>query len=135
MRFYVPAFIHLQPIMALVKLFVGGFPLDMEEIELAKLFALHGDISTMKIVRDKKTRICKGYAFIEMNDRAGAEASVVALNGTMLVGKELTVNINEEPADNSSSLPRPAAQLRPPVYQKLVRPTGEVRQKRPRRSV
>ena len=40
----------------MVKLFVGGFPLDIQEIELAQLFAPHGDISTVKIVRDKKTR-------------------------------------------------------------------------------
>lgn len=51
-------------LMELVKLFVGGFPLVIDELELAKLFGPHGDISTIKIVRDKKTRICKGYAFI-----------------------------------------------------------------------
>ncbi len=83
--------------MELVKLFVGGFPLDIDELELAKLFAPHGDISTIKIVRDKRTRICKGYAFIEMNDRKGAEAAVQALDGTEMNGKPLTVNINEQP--------------------------------------
>jgi RNA recognition motif-containing protein len=81
----------------MVKLFVGGFPLDIEEIELAKLFGPHGDISTIKIVKDKKTRLCKGYAFIEMEDRTSAENAAEALNGTMLNGKTLTVNINEEP--------------------------------------
>jgi RNA recognition motif-containing protein len=121
--------------MALVKLFVGGFPLDIEEIELAKLFAPHGDISTIKIVRDKKTKLCKGYAFIEMNERAGAEAAVEALNGTLLDGKVLTVKINEEPADNSSLLSEPTTQQRPPVYLKVLRPGNEVKKKRPRRSV
>ncbi|MEZ2338552.1 RNA recognition motif domain-containing protein [Mucilaginibacter sp. RCC_168] len=108
--------------MALVKLFVGGFPLDIEEIELAKLFAPHGDISTLKIVRDKKTKLCKGYAFIEMNERAGAEVAVEALNGTTLDGKELTVKINEEPADNSLLSDEFTVPQRPPVYQKVLRP-------------
>jgi RNA recognition motif-containing protein len=121
--------------MSLVKLFVGGFPLDIEEIELAKLFAPHGDISTIKIVRDKKTKLCKGYAFIEMNDRAGAEAAAEALSGTMLDGKELTVNINEEPAGNSSLLGESTVPERPLVYQKVLRPGNEVKKKRPRRSV
>ena len=103
--------------MSLIKLFVGEFPLDTEEIELAKSFAPHGDISTIKIIRDKKTKLCKGYAFIEMNDRAGAEAAVEALNGTMLDGKELTVNINEEPAGNSSLVSESTVHQRPPVYQ------------------
>lgn len=48
------------------KLFVSGFPLEITELELAQLIAAHGDISTIKIVRDRKTRICKGYAFTEM---------------------------------------------------------------------
>ena len=50
----------------MVKLFIGGFPLDMDEMGLAQLIAPHGNIEVMKIVRDKKTRIAKGYAFVEM---------------------------------------------------------------------
>ncbi|AMR30976.1 hypothetical protein A0256_05825 [Mucilaginibacter sp. PAMC 26640] len=89
----------------MIKLFVGGFPLEMGELELAKLFAIHGDISTLKIVRDKKTRVCKGYAFIEMVDRTGAETAIEALDGTMLEGKSLSVSIREE---------EPAAPVRKP---------------------
>jgi RNA recognition motif-containing protein len=110
----------------MVKLFVGGFPLEIEEIELAKLFALHGDINTIKIVRDKKTRICKGYAFIEMMDREGAENAAETLDGTLLDGKVLSVKINEEPVDNLR---------RPPGYQKVAKPGTEVKKKRPRRAV
>ncbi|MFI5159171.1 MAG: RNA-binding protein, partial [Sphingobacteriales bacterium] len=65
----------------MVKLFVSGFPLDIQEIELAKMFALHGDIVTIKLVRDKKTRVCKGYGFIEMTDEAAAENAIAALDG------------------------------------------------------
>ncbi|NNU33925.1 hypothetical protein HK413_06765 [Mucilaginibacter sp. S1162] len=101
----------------------------MEEIELAKLFAPHGDICTIKIVRDKKTKLCKGYAFIEMNDRAGAEAAVEALNGTTLDGKELTVKISEEPTDNSSLSDESTVPQRPPVYQKVLKPGNEVKRK------
>jgi RNA recognition motif-containing protein len=119
----------------MVKLFVGGFPLEIEEIELAKLFGMHGDISTIKIVRDKKTRICKGYAFIEMTERVGAENAVDALNGTLMNGKVLTVKINEEPAALPPPVPTAAAQTQMPVYQKVVKPSGEEKKKRPRRTV
>ena len=80
----------------MVKLFVSGFPLDITEIELAKLIAPYGDIATMKIVRDKKTRICKGYAFIEMETEEGAEQAIEALNGNLMQDRELTVKISEE---------------------------------------
>jgi RNA recognition motif-containing protein len=66
----------------MVKLFVGGFPLEMTELELVQLIAPHGDVSTIKIVRDKKTRVCKGYAFLEMTDRKGAEQVIEMLDGT-----------------------------------------------------
>ncbi len=79
------------------KLFVSGFPLDMNELDLAKLIAIHGDIDTLKIIRDKNTRICKGYAFVEMKNIDGAQAAVEALNGEFFHGKALTVNINNEP--------------------------------------
>ncbi|OOQ57884.1 RNA recognition motif domain-containing protein [Mucilaginibacter pedocola] len=119
----------------MVKVFVGGFPLDMEEMQLAMLFAPHGDISTLKIVRDKKTRICKGYAFIEMVDRAGAENAVEALDGTMFAGKTLTVNINEEPAVKPSIASSFNSYGRQPVYQKVQRLGTEVKKKRPRRVI
>jgi RNA recognition motif-containing protein len=120
----------------MVKLFVGGFPLEIEEIELAMLFGLHGDISTIKIVRDKKTRVCKGYAFIEMVNRTGAENAAEALNGTMIEGRALTVKINEEPVVVSPK-PKPAvgSQARTPIYQKVVKPNAETKKKRPRRSL
>ena len=81
----------------MVKLFVSGFPLDITEIELAKLIAPHGDIATIKIVRDKKTRVCKGYAFVEMETQEGAEQASEALNGSVMQERELTVKISEAP--------------------------------------
>jgi RNA recognition motif-containing protein len=122
-------------LMELVKLFVGGFPLEIDELELAKLFAPHGDISTIKIVRDKKTRICKGYAFIEMNDRRGAEAATEALDGADMNGKQLTVKINEEPDAKPIYAPKTSSPQRQPVYQKVSRPGTEERKKRPRKTL
>ncbi|WP_413667908.1 RNA recognition motif domain-containing protein [Mucilaginibacter sp. Mucisp86] len=80
----------------MVKLFVGGFPLEMTELELVKMIGPHGDVETIKIVRDKKTRICKGYAFLEMKDRTGAENAVIALDGTPIADRILSVKINDD---------------------------------------
>jgi RNA recognition motif-containing protein len=79
-----------------VKLFVGGFPLEMQELELVQIIAPHGNVETIKIVRDKKTRICKGYAFIEMTDRQNAEQVMDALDGAELKGRPLVINIVED---------------------------------------
>jgi RNA recognition motif-containing protein len=82
----------------MIKLFVGGFPLDIDEMDLAKLFGPFGDISTIKIVRDKRTRVCKGYAFIEMLSEQGALAAMAELDGASFGGRKLRVsNVPENP--------------------------------------
>ena len=77
----------------MTKLFVGGFPLDMNEIQLVQMVSPYGTVSTIKIVRDKKTGKCKGYAFLEMTDLAGAENAIEALDGTLTANRPLTLNI------------------------------------------
>jgi RNA recognition motif-containing protein len=118
----------------MVKLFVGGFPLDIEEIELVKLFAVHGDVSTVKIVRNKQTKICKGYAFIEMEERKGAENAMDALNGTIMDGKSLTVNINEETVMNVEPLIATRIFTKPVTSYIVEHPPIIEKKKRPRRT-
>jgi RNA recognition motif-containing protein len=80
----------------IAKLFIGGFPMDADELELAKLIGPFGDISTIKIVRDRKTGNCKGYAFIEMEDLIAAESAIEALHDTEMAGRQLTLRLVEE---------------------------------------
>jgi RNA recognition motif-containing protein len=93
----------------MVKLFVSGFPLEITEMELAQLVAPHGDIATIKIVRDRQTKKCKGYAFIEMATLTDAENAVIALDGAQLQDRELTVKISEDkPVAPKPSFKRPS---------------------------
>ncbi len=80
----------------MVKIFVGGFPLDTNELELVQLVSPYCEVSTIKIVRDKKTRICKGYAFLEVTTEQGAEQAVEALDGSTMGGRDLKLSIVEE---------------------------------------
>ncbi|HEY8931280.1 MAG TPA: RNA-binding protein [Mucilaginibacter sp.] len=104
----------------MVKLFFGGFPLDFTELDIAMLVGFHGDISTIKIVRDKKTRVCKGYAFLEMVNQEGADRAVEALDGTKVQGRVINVKIRED---------------KPVIKRPSFRPAGGdfKREKRPRR--
>jgi RNA recognition motif-containing protein len=118
-----------------MKLFVGGFPLDISEIELVKIFNLHGTVSTIKIVRDKKTRQCKGYAFLEMTDQAGADRSIEALDGTPMGDRFLSVKQTEDkPAAPKPKVytPKPWAKSTEHHYTKIDR-TNTDKKKRPRK--
>lgn len=108
----------------LVKLYIGGFPLEMTELELVQMVSHYGEVSTIKIVRDKVTRKCKGYAFMEVANREAADNVIDALDGTRMGDRELTISIKEDEP------------IRPvPVYKKVERPTGPVKKKRPRRQI
>eukprot|EP01037_Dinobryon_pediforme_P015115 gene15115-15258_t len=69
------------------QLFIGGFPLDITELELVQLVSPYGTVNTIKIVRDKKSGKCKGYAFLEMKDQTDAESVIDALDGSPMRDK------------------------------------------------
>jgi RNA recognition motif-containing protein len=118
----------------MVKLFIGGFPLDMEEIDLVKMVMPFGQVSTIKIVRDKKTRICKGYAFLEMHDREAAEEVIKNLNGHPIGDRTLSLSIREEKATGDGQPLRSATRVDPMVkYTKVERSSDLVKKKRPRK--
>jgi RNA recognition motif-containing protein len=123
----------------MVKLFVSGFPLKIDEIELAKIFSLHGDLKTIKLVRDKKTRVCKGYGFIEVADQASADNIVEMLNGYEMGDKQLVVNIRpEEPEGPPKPPPRRPFSPSPsysPRPSSSSGPSPEFKKKRPRRGM
>ncbi|MEJ2883030.1 RNA recognition motif domain-containing protein [Pedobacter sp. GR22-6] len=104
----------------MVKIFVGGLPPDVSEIDVVIQVSIYGQVITIKIVRDKVTRKSKGYAFLEMANQDGAEKAVEALNGTRFKGNVLTVRIADE------------APAKPKVYRK-VGPGTAVPPRRPRK--
>ena len=80
----------------MAKLFIVGFPKNIGDIELVELFSLHGAVNTVTIVTDKETREPKGYGFVTMNDDAGAERAIRALDGTKMGDRTLNVRFAEE---------------------------------------
>lgn len=89
-------FIFVIQTSVMVKLFISGFPLNSTELEIVQLVGPYATVSTIKIVRDKISKKCKGYAFLEITDEKDAEAAIEALSGTPMGDRELTLNIVEE---------------------------------------
>ncbi|TWR26800.1 RNA-binding protein [Mucilaginibacter achroorhodeus] len=121
------------------KLFVSGFPLEITEMELAVLIAPHGDINTIKIVRDKKTGKCKGYAFVEMATAEGATRAAGELDGLNIKDRELTVNINPDTPEQKGALASPVTNSQPVKLVEEARISSRIvkaeieKPKRPRR--
>jgi len=56
------------------------------------LFAVHGAVTSSRIITDKFTGQSRGFGFVEMSSDSEAQAAITALNGTELGGRTLTVN-------------------------------------------
>jgi RNA recognition motif-containing protein len=74
------------------KLYVGNLPYQTGEQELQELFAQHGSVDSVRVMRDMATGRARGFAFVEMTTDAEAETAAAKLNGHQLGGRALTVN-------------------------------------------
>jgi len=90
----------------MVKIFIGGLPDNIQEMDLAILVSLHGRVETIKIVRDRATGRCKGYAFLEIYSLPDAKNIVSTLNGETFKGNVITVKISEEESGVQAAKPK-----------------------------
>src|SRR5215469_16649967 len=74
------------------KLFVGNLSYNTTENQLQDLFAQHGAVTEVDMIMDKFSGRPRGFAFVTMETKEGAEAAVKALHGQDLDGRALTVN-------------------------------------------
>ena len=74
------------------KLYVGGLPYSVSDIQLEELFAAHGTVESARVITDRMTGRSRGFGFVEMSSQDEAEAAVTELNGSQLEGRTLTVN-------------------------------------------
>lgn len=74
------------------KIYVGNCSYDVTEQQLRDAFAAYGEVNTVNVITDRTTGRPRGFAFVEMSDRAAAQAAIRGINGTDLGGRTLKVN-------------------------------------------
>jgi RNA recognition motif-containing protein len=75
-----------------MNIYVGNLSRDLAENELREAFAAFGEVSSASIIKDKFTGESRGFGFVEMPNKAEADAAIAGLNGKDLKGRNLTVN-------------------------------------------
>lgn len=75
-----------------MNIFVGNLSPTVEDNDLMTLFSEHGQVKSVKIIRDMFTRQSKGFGFVEMSAAGEAQKAMETLNLYELKGKKLTVN-------------------------------------------
>jgi RNA recognition motif-containing protein len=75
-----------------MNIYVGNISSQLTEEELKEAFVAYGEISSVKLIKDKYTGEPRGFGFVEMPEKSEAEAAIASLNGKELKGKTLNVN-------------------------------------------
>ena len=75
-----------------IKLFVGNLSFNATQEQLQDLFAAHGTVVEIDVIKDKLSGRPRGFAFVSMETKEAADAAVQALNGKEIDGRALTVN-------------------------------------------
>lgn len=86
-----------------MKIFVGNLSHEVDEQELTALFAEHGSVSNVRIVRDGANQMSRGFGFVEMVRKVEAKKALKTLNDFELKGKKLSVNEAKPERDRNSA--------------------------------
>ena len=75
-----------------MNIFVANIERKVSDEKLLELFQEFGEVSSLKLIKDRDTGVSKGYAFVEMPNADEAQKAIDALNKTELEGRALAVN-------------------------------------------
>ena len=84
------------------KLFVGNLPFGVSDFELEDLFKGYGEVTSAKVIVDRRTGRSRGYGFVEMGTEDLAQQAIEALNGTELKGRPINVSLAREQTEGGS---------------------------------
>ena len=73
-------------------IYVGNLPYQADDRALQELFSQHGTVTSARVIVDKFSGESKGFGFVEMPDKAEAEAAINAINAQDFMGRPLRVN-------------------------------------------
>jgi len=74
------------------KLYVGGLPSEVTDIQLNAMFAACGTVASAEIRMEKKTGQSRGFGFVEMSTFAEAQEAIKKFHDTTLGDNKLVVN-------------------------------------------
>ena len=75
-----------------MNIFVGGLAREVDDQELRGAFEAFGQVTSAKVIKDRHTRVSRGFGFVEMPVTEEARAAMNGLNGKEMKGRTLTVN-------------------------------------------
>ncbi len=76
-----------------VQIYVGNLTYGMTEDSLRELFVPFGEVTSVKIIKDRLTDRSRGFGFVEMENKDEAESAIQKIDGTEVEGRNMKVNL------------------------------------------
>jgi nucleolar protein 15 len=100
-------------------IYIGRLPEGFEEDELKKYFNQFGDITNVRLPRNKKTGRSKHYAFVEFENVGDAKVAQETMNNYLLLNHQLKVNLVDEEFKSSKKFKK--------AYFKIEKPKKDIK--------
>ncbi|MDZ7805713.1 MAG: RNA-binding protein [Gracilimonas sp.] len=75
-----------------MNIYIGNLSYDVSSEQLKEVFEAYGDVSSAKVITDRNSGRSKGFGFVEMDNKAEAEAAIEQLDGAEIDGRPVKVN-------------------------------------------
>jgi RNA recognition motif-containing protein len=76
-----------------MNIYVSNLGFHVGNEDLKGFFAAYGEVTSAKVVFDRETDKSRGFGFVEMANDTEAEAAIQKLNGSVIQGRAMNVNI------------------------------------------
>ena len=84
-----------------MNIYVSNLGFHVGNEDLKGFFAAYGEVSSAKVIIDRETNKSKGFGFVEMPNDAEGEEAIKKLNGSVVEGRSMNVNV-ARPKEQSS---------------------------------
>lgn len=74
-----------------MNIYVGNISRESNENEVRTAFEEYGEVTSVKLIKDKFTGVSKGFGFVEMPVKEQAESAIKNLDGSRMNGRVLNV--------------------------------------------
>jgi RNA recognition motif-containing protein len=84
-----------------MNIYVSNLSFAVRDEDLREFFAEYGEVSSAKVIMDKFTNRSRGFAFVEMTDDTAAQKAIQELDGAMVDGRSIKVNVAKPKEKNT----------------------------------
>ena len=90
-----------------MNIYVSNLGFHVGNEDLKGFFTAYGEVTSAKVVVDRETNKSRGFGFVEMPNTEEGEVAIQKLNGSVIQGRSMNVNI-ARPKEDRPAFKKPA---------------------------